>query len=145
MNAVSQLNRSSIRIGWAAILLSAPACSKPPDPAETLKSVSSWLATASMAGDAWVVHSTPNPFTRNTLRRARLSVSDEQKILFTEAVPPVDTAALRASLDRAKNTLATMETLIDSKEVLQFPAALALLKSDAQRVKQMSDSINPGQ
>lgn len=126
------------------MLLLASACSRKPDPAETLKSVSSWLATASMAGDAWVVHSTPNPFTRNTLRRARLTVADEQEILFTKAVPPVDTASLRVSLDRAKNTLARMEQLIDAKDAMQFPPALALLKADAERVKKMSDSINPG-
>lgn len=88
-------------------------CSKEPDPAKTLQSVASWLATGALAAQEWVVHSTPNPFTRNTLRTARLAIADQQKILFTEAVPSVDTAELHTSLESAKNTMATLEQLID--------------------------------
>ena len=103
--------------------------------------VSSYLATAALAGDAWVAHRTPNPFTRNTLREARMSIADQQAVLFSEAVPAVDTAALRASLQRSKNTLATMERLVDVANQPLFTAELAVLKLDAQRVKDMSDAL----
>jgi hypothetical protein len=116
-------------------------CAKKPDPADTLSSVASELATASLAAHDWVLHRTPNPFTRNTLRDARMSVGDEQNILFTEAVPPVDTASLRASLDHAKDMLATMETLIARQDVRSFPAALVFFDQDAKKVKDMSDSL----
>jgi hypothetical protein len=126
-------------------LLVLSGCSKPPDPSDTLESVSSWLATASLAGEQWVVHSTPNPFTRNTIRTARHTVADQQKILFGEAVPAVDTADLHATLDRAKNTMATLEQLIDRGDARLFAARLVDLKRDADHVKQMSDSLKQSQ
>lgn len=126
-------------------LLIVSACGKEPDPADTLKSVASWLATGTLAAQEWVIHSTPNPFTRNTLRSARLAIADQQEILFTRAVPPVDTASLRASLERAKNTMATMERLIDRGDAGLFAAQLATLKHEADRVKQMSDSLEQSQ
>jgi hypothetical protein len=116
-------------------------CWKKPDPADTLSSVSSELATASFAAHDWVNHRTPNPFTRNTLRDARMSIGDQQNILFTEAIPPVDTSALRALLDHAKDMLATMETLIAKQDVRSFPAALVFFDQDAKKVKDMSDSL----
>ena len=70
-----------------------------------------------------------------------MSVGEQQKILFTEAAPPVDTSALRVSLNHAKDMLATMETLIARQDVRSFPAALVFFDEDAKRVKDMSDSV----
>src|SRR5215210_4566947 len=67
-------------------------CGRPPDPAKTLEQVASYLGTATLAGDAWIAHRTPNPFTRNTLRKARMNIAEQQVVLFGEAVPAVDTA-----------------------------------------------------
>jgi len=116
-------------------------CGPPPDPSKTLEQVASYLATATLAGDAWIAHRTPNPFTRNTLREARMNIADQQLILFSEAVPAVDTTALRESLERSKNTLATMEQLVDVANQPLFTAELAVLKVDAQRVKDLSDAL----
>jgi hypothetical protein len=117
------------------------ACGKPPDASKSLEQVSSYLATATLAGDAWIAHRTPNPFTRNTLREVRMKVADQQTVLFSEAVPAVDTTALRESLQRSKNTLATMERLVDDANQPLFSAELNVLKVDAQRVKDMSDAL----
>jgi hypothetical protein len=117
-------------------------CSRPPEPPETLEQISSYLATAKLAGDAWIGHRTPNPFTRNTLRDTRMNIAEQQAVLFEDTVPAVDTAVLRESLRRAKNTLATMEQLVDVANQPRFTSELALLKADADRVKNMSDSLN---
>jgi hypothetical protein len=140
--------RSSHRHGFAAAIgaaLSLAGCGKKPDPANTLSSVASELATASMAGEAWVLHRTPNSFTANTLRDARMSVAEQQNLLFTEAVPPVDTATLRTTLDHAKDMLATMEALIGRQDVKSFPDALTFFEQDAKKVKDMSDSVEKSQ
>ena len=139
------IRRLSVIVGTLALSNALGACRKNPDPADTLSSVASDLATASLAGEAWALHRTPNPFTRNTLRESRMSVADEQKILFTEAVPPVDTAALHVTLDHAKNVIATMEQLIARQNMESFPAALALLEHDSKRVKEVSDSLEASQ
>ncbi|MFN2603118.1 MAG: hypothetical protein ABR582_10230 [Gemmatimonadaceae bacterium] len=118
------------------------ACKKP-DPADTLSSVSSELATATIAAEAWVLHRTPNAFTRNELHDARMSVAQQQKTLFTEAVPPVDTTKLRLTLDHAKNVIATLEGLIAKQDAKSFPSVLTLLEQDAKDVKDMSDSLDP--
>ena len=129
-------------IGTAVIVTS---CAKKPDPADTLSSVASEMATASLAGRVWVKHRTPNSFTGNTLRDSRMSIAQQQNILFTEAVPPVDTAQLRASLDHAKDMLATMEKMIARQDIKSFPSALAFFEQDAKKVQDMSDSLEKKQ
>ncbi len=130
---------------WSGLLIMCTACGSQPDPAKTLDSISSELATAALAGNAWAVHSTPTAFTRNTLLKARHAIADEQTLLFTQAVPSVDTAALRTSLESAKNTIATMERLLNRGDAEAFSARLATLKADANRVKKMSDSLDQSQ
>ncbi len=132
----------SVLIGTAVI---ATSCGKKPDPADTLSSVSSEMATASLAGRVWLKHRTPNSFTGNTLSESRMNIAEQQNILFTEAVPPVDTAQLRSSLDHAKDMLATMEKLIARQDVKSFPAALAFFEEDAKKVQDMSDSLEKKQ
>lgn len=135
----------SVIVSALALVNAVGGCGKKPDPADTLSSAASDLATASLAAEAWVFHRTTNAFARNTLRDSRMSIADEQKILFTEAVPRVDTTTLRLTLDHAKNVLATMEQLIARQNVRAFPSALALLERDAKRVKEMSDSLEASQ
>lgn len=120
-------------------------CGKKPDPADTLSSVASELATASIAGEAWVLHRTPNSFTSNTLRDSRMSIAEQQNVLFTEAVPPVDTASLRTTLDHAKDMIATMEKLIAQQDARSFRTALTFFEQDANKVKDMSDSLEKSQ
>ncbi|HUQ21064.1 MAG TPA: hypothetical protein VM099_15700 [Gemmatimonadaceae bacterium] len=136
---MKELTRRCLAAFTGALVITS--CGKKPDPADTLSSLASELATASMAGEAWVLHRTPNPFTRNTLRDARMNIAEQQNVLFSEAVPPVDTASLRTTLDHAKDMLATMEKLIAQQDVKSFPAALAFFEQDAKRVKDMSDSL----
>ena len=136
--------RRERNVAMLAALLSL-ACGRPPEPSETLEQVSSYLATATLAGDAWILHRTPNPFTRNTLRDARMNIAQQQAVLFSEAVPAVDTTVLRESLQRAKTTLATMERLANDANQSVFTTQLALLKADAKRVKDMSDSLKQSQ
>ena len=136
--------RPQLRV-WTVGLWVLHGCAPPPDPSKTLEQVASYLATATLAGDAWIAHRTPNPFTRNTLRKARMSIADQQTVLFSEAVPAVDTTALRQSLQRSKNTLASMEQLVDVANQPLFTAQLAVLKIDAQRVKDMSDALQQRQ
>ena len=70
-----------------------------------------------------------------------MHIADQQAVLFSEAVPAVDTTALRESLERSKNTLATMERIVDVANQPRFTTQLELLKADAERVKDMSDSL----
>ena len=74
-----------------------------------------------------------------------MSIADQQTVLFSAAVPAVDTTALRQSLQRSKNTLASMEQLVDVANQPLFTAQLAVLKIDAQRVKDMSDALQQRQ
>lgn len=145
LRSAPRLHRRQLLSFTAAALVQLLTGCKKPDPAETLSSVASELATASLTANAWFKHRTPNPFTRSTLHDSRMSIADQEKTLFTEAVPPVDTASLRQSLDHAKNVIATLEQLIHQQNVIAFPAVLALLESDAKKVKDMSDRVDPSQ
>ena len=125
-------------------LLSLLAC-KPPTPAEQMDSVISWLATAGMAGDAWVRHTTPDKYTRETLELSHdtlLQISDD---LLKSPPSGIDTASLDSVLTRSRGRIAEMARLVDAKNSPAFLSQLDSLRADQRIVKQLSDTIHSSQ
>jgi hypothetical protein len=130
-------------------LLSTPlllllAC-KPPTPAEQMDSVLSWLGTAGMAGDAWLRHTTPDRYTRETLELSHqtlVQISDE---LLKSPVPGVDTAALDSVLTRSRGRIAQMARFVEARNSPSFAIVLDSLRADERMVKQLSDSVDARQ
>jgi hypothetical protein len=125
-------------------LLLAIAC-KPPTPAEQMDSVISWLATAGMAGDAWLRHTTPDKYTRQTLELSHdtlLQISDD---LLKSPPSGIDTASLDSVLTRSRGRIAQMARLVEAKNSPAFLTQLDSLRADQRIVKQFSDTIHSRQ
>jgi hypothetical protein len=125
-------------------LLFVIAC-KPPTPAEQMDSVISWLATAGMAGDAWLRHTTPDKYTRQTLELSHetlLQISDD---LLKSPPSGIDTAALDSVLTRSRGRIAQMARLVEAKNSPTFLSQLDSLRVDQRIVKQFSDTIHSRQ
>ena len=125
-------------------LLFSTAC-KPPTPAQQMDSVVSWLATAGMAGDAWLRHTTPDKYTRQTLELSHdtlLQISDD---LLKSPLPRIDTASLDSVLTRSRGRIARMAQFVEARNSPAFLSQLDSLRVDQRIVKQFSDTVHSRQ
>jgi len=136
--------RMRAKLFLAIPLIFSTAC-KPPTPAEQMNSVISWLATAGMAGDAWLRHTTPDKYTRQTLELSHdtlLQISDH---LLKSPPPGIDTASLDSVLTRSRGRIAQMARLVEAKNSPAFVSQLDSLRGDQRIVKRFSGSIESKQ
>ena len=120
-------------------LLVAAAC-KSPTPTEQMDSVISWLGTAGMVGDAWLRHTTPDKYTRQTLELSHdtlLQIADD---LLKSPPSGIDVASLDSVLTRSRGRVAQMARLVEAKDAPSFSRQLDSLRTDIQIVKQFSDT-----
>lgn len=113
---------------------------KPPTPAEQLDSALSWVATARMAGDGWLQHTTPDKYTRETLELSQQTLLQLGTELLKAPVPGVDTASLDSVLTRSRGHIAQMAALVIAKNSPGFRQQLDSLISDEVLVKQFADA-----
>ena len=117
---------------------------KPPTPAEQMDAILSWVSTAGMAGDAWLRHTTPDKYTRQTLELSDQTLLDLGAQLL-KSPPPVDSAMLDSVLTRSRFHVAQMSRLVEEKNALDFKTQLDSLRLDEKLVKQLADSIEASQ
>jgi hypothetical protein len=127
-----------------AALLLLTAC-KPPTPAEQLDSVLSWLATAGMAGDAWLRHTTPDRYTRQTLELSHQTLLQLGDDILKTPPPGLDSASLDSVLTRSRGRVAQMARLVEQKNSPAFRGQLDSLRADEKLVKLLSDSLSSQQ
>ena len=125
-------------------LILAAGC-KPPTPAEQMDTIMSWIGTARMAGEAWLRHTTPDAYTRQTLELAAKTLAQTSKDLLESPPPNTDTAALDSALTRPRARIAQMARLITAKDAPDFGRQLDSLRADQRVVKQFSNSIESKQ
>jgi hypothetical protein len=118
---------------------------KPPTPAEQLDSIQSWLATAAMVGEAWLRHSTPDKYSRETLELTHQTLLRISGDLQKSAPRSVDSEALDRVLTRSREHIEQMARLIEAKDAPDFARALDSLRASQKAVKQISDSVEPRQ
>jgi hypothetical protein len=128
----------------AAPLLVATAC-KSPTPAEQMDSVISWLGTAGVTGDAWLRHTTPDKYTRQTLELSHDTLLQIANDLLKSPPSGIDTASLDSVLTRSRGRVAQMARLVEAKDAPSFSRQLDSLRTDTQIVKQFSDRVESKQ
>jgi len=118
---------------------------KPPTPVEQMDSILSWIATAEMAGGAWLRHTTPDTYTRQTLELSHKTLEQISKDLLASRLPTTDTAALDTVLTKSRDRIARMGALIAVRNSPELSRELGLLAADQKLVKQFADRIGSGQ
>jgi len=118
---------------------------KSPTPAEQMDSIQSWLATAEMVGEAWLRHTTPDKYSRQTLELSRETLLQISSDLLKSPPHSVDSASLDSILTRSRGNVAQMARLIQAKDAPDFGRQLDSLRADQKLVKQLSDSIESRQ
>ena len=110
-----------------------------------MDSIQSWLATAGMAGDAWLRHTTPDKYSRQTLELSQQTLLQISSDLLKSPPHSVDSATLDSVLTRSRAHVARMAQLIGEKDAPDFARQLDSLRADQKIIKQLSDSIKSRQ
>ena len=121
------------------------AACKSPTPTEQMDSIQSWLATAGMAGDAWLRHTPPDKYSRQTLELSQQTLLQISSDLLKSPPHSVDSATLDSVLTRSRAHVAQMAPLIEEKDAPDFARQLDSLRADQKIIKQLSDSIKSRQ
>ncbi len=153
MSRMNSLNkRRVIVMSFVAVL----AGCKAPDPAKELDSTLSWVATAGLAAQAWLNHTTPESYTRQTLELSR-STLEEQLDPLLKAIadePPSEktASAFRNSapaisrlVRHASATIGRMAVLVTARDAPSLQKELTSLRADESSLKSIADSAGGGQ
>ena len=130
---------STKRLAVLSLLL-ALAC-KSPSATEQMDSIISWLGTAGMTGEAWLRHTTPDKYSRQTLELAHESLIDIGSGLYKSLPAGIDSASLDSALTRSNEHIGLMAKLVEQKNSPGFRTMLDSLYSDEKLVKQFADSV----
>jgi len=114
---------------------------KSPTPAEQMDSIQSWLATAGMTGEAWLRHTTPDKYSRQTLELSNQTLLQISTELLKSPPPTLDSAKLDEVLSDSRQHVARMGRLIEAKDAPSFSHQLDSLIADAKIVKQLSGAV----
>jgi hypothetical protein len=125
-------------------LLFVLAC-KPPTPDEQMDAAVSWVSTAGMAGDAWLRHTTPDKYTRQTLELSGQQLLEIGTELRKSPPSAIDGAVLDSVIARSRFHIAEMARLVENKNSPDFRTQLDSLRADQRLIKQLSDSVESAQ
>jgi hypothetical protein len=118
---------------------------KSPTPAERMDAIRSWLASAEMVGQAWLRHTTPDKYSRQTLELSHETVLEISSDVLKSPPHSVDSAALDSVLTRSRGDVAQMARLIQAKDAPGFARQLDSLRADEKVLKRLADRIESRQ
>jgi hypothetical protein len=128
-----------------AVSIVVVAACKPPTPDEQMDSIQSWLATSGMAGEAWLRHTTPDDYSRQTLELSHQTLLQISTDLLKSPPRLLDSAMLDSVLTRSRGHVDQMARLIEAKDAPDFAHELDSLRTDLKVVHQLAESIKPRQ
>jgi hypothetical protein len=114
---------------------------KSPTAAEQMDSIQSWLATAEMVGEAWLRHTTPDKYSRQTLELSHRTLLQISSALLKSPPHSLDSATLDSALTSSRGHVARMARLIQVKDAPDFALELDSLRASQRVVSQLSHSI----
>jgi hypothetical protein len=128
-----------------AVSMAFIAACKSPTPTEQIDSIESWLATSGMVGEAWLRHTTPDDYSRQTLELSHETLLQISTELLKSPPPLLDSAMLDTVLTKSRGHIDQMARLIEAKDAPDFARELDSLRADVKIVHQLADSIKPKQ
>jgi hypothetical protein len=114
-------------------------------PADEMDSILSWVGTAGTAGEAWLRHTTPDKYTRETLELSDQTILQISSELLKAPPPSIDSRVLDSVITQTRQHIAEMARLVQAKNSPEFASDLDSLRADQKFIKQLSDSIGASQ
>lgn len=107
-----------------------------------MDSIVSWVSTAKMAGDAWLRHTTPDKYTRQTLELSDQMLLQTGSDLLKSRPPKIDSAAFDRALTSTRFNIAEMARFIEEKDAGKFQQPWDSVGIYLKVMKQFSDSAD---
>ncbi|HEY0527190.1 MAG TPA: hypothetical protein VGD02_00060 [Gemmatimonadaceae bacterium] len=130
-------------LAWTLLLVLCTLASgcKSPTPAEQMQTILSWMSTADMAAQAWVNHTTPEKYTRQTLELSEETIRQTTDDVLKSPLAGVDTSALDSLLVRSSGRIAQMARLIEGRNAPDVIRELDSLRVEKSEVKTIADKL----
>ena len=114
---------------------------KSPTPAEQMQTILSWMSTADMAAQAWLNHTTPEKYTRQTLELSQETIRQTADELLKAPPSDTDSSSLDSLLTRSGGRIARMARLIEVRNAPDVMRELDSLRIDKSAVKNIADRL----
>ena len=129
----------------ALILLIASTGCKSPTPAEQLQTVGSWLATADMTAQAWLNHTTPEKYTRETLDISSQTIARTTTELDKTPPADLDIASLDSLLTRSGHRVRLLERMVAGRDAPAVRLELDSLRIEEKLVRDLAERLKAKQ
>ena len=126
----------------AGLMLSA--C-KPPTPEEQLDNVGSWLATADMTAQAWLNHTTPEKYTRQTLELSSKTIRQTADDLLESPPPGINGGTLDSLLRRSASRVDRISGLVVNRNAPAVRMDLDSLRGEKKAVHEIAERLKASQ
>jgi hypothetical protein len=123
------------------VLCALSAGCKSPTPAEQMQKILSWMSTADMAAQAWVNHTTPEKYTRQTLGLSEETIRQTADEFLKSPPSDVDSSSLHSLLTRSSGRIAQMARLIEVGNAPEVIRELDSLRIEKSAVKEIADKL----
>ena len=126
------------------LLLALTCCTRSPaDQLKTeLQTVTSWVATARMAGESWLKGTVPHAYAAHTLRMAEASLQEEAKTIQEQQASGGTTAlhaALAAQALKLGQSVEQMRAAVERRDGSSLAQLLKQLEAEEQAAKALGE------
>ena len=108
------------------------------DVAKELETVTSWAATAQMAGDAWIHGSVPTVYAIQTLYKAQTKLHEETDTLAHSSTNPTQRRTILQHLQHLESIVCQMSTAVEQKDHTAMYQQLKQLSTQEQMLSTLA-------
>jgi hypothetical protein len=95
-----------------------------------LKTITSWAATTSLVGDAWLANAAPRDYTLRILQESQERLHEQFQILQSSSFSPATSKALYTSRQHLELTVAQMSAAVNHEDSAALAQHLCQLRAD---------------
>lgn len=106
-----------------------------------MQTIVSWLSTADMAAQAWVNHTTPEKYTRQTLLLSEETIRQTAQELLKSPPAGIDSTSLDSLLTGSSGRIAQMARLIEVRNAPDVIRELDSLRREKAVAKDLADKL----
>lgn len=106
-----------------------------------LQKVTSWAATAQMAGDAWLHANVPTVYATDTLSKAQQNLHKETETFSHLSTDPTQGHKIIAHLQQIESTVGQMSTAVKQKDHTAMTQQLKQLSTQQQTLTKIAKSV----
>jgi flagellar motility protein MotE (MotC chaperone) len=130
----SKLNKIGGFLLLLAVLTACSSKSEADKLTKELRTVTSWVATAEMTGEAWTQGNVPTPYTKQTLSTAQKKLHKQTEAIAQLSYDPTQLNKIVEHLQRLESTVNRMSTSVEQQDRSAIAHQLQQLSKQEQTI-----------